>query len=239
MQTAKDNSRTPERYDYRLIFSKTGSARFISHLDMMRTMQRIFRRAKLPVWYTQGYNPRAYLMFPLPLPLGMESDMEILDLSLTENPEYEDVPERINAYAPEGLRFIKAYKPIMKPDEIASAGYEILLASDDSSENLKAQFCDFLSLDRIEIRKRAKSKRKGKQPGFKIVDIKPYLETSGAVCETIGDKLKITITLPCGTGFNLNASVMTDAFCERYDITDCEIYIKRTKIMCENGEIFT
>ena len=57
----------------RMFFSKTGRAKYISHLDTMRTFTRAFRRTSLPLWYTQGFNPHLYMTFPLPLALGVES----------------------------------------------------------------------------------------------------------------------------------------------------------------------
>ena len=51
----------------RLFFSKKGRAVYISHLDLLRTMQRALKRAGIPVWYSEGFNPRIYLNFPLAL----------------------------------------------------------------------------------------------------------------------------------------------------------------------------
>jgi hypothetical protein len=69
----------------RLFYTKHSRMRFVSHLDMTRFMSRIIRRAKLPVWYTEGFNPHLYLTFALPLSLGMESEYEICDIRLTDD----------------------------------------------------------------------------------------------------------------------------------------------------------
>ncbi|MBQ9964192.1 MAG: DUF2344 domain-containing protein, partial [Clostridia bacterium] len=58
----------------RITFSKTGSARYISHLDLNRTMTRAVRRAGLPIWYTEGFNRHPYLTFAAPLSLGYEGE---------------------------------------------------------------------------------------------------------------------------------------------------------------------
>ena len=66
--------------DVRLFYSKTGSAKYISHLDTMRAFQRAFRRCRdLDFWYTEGFNPHLYLTFALPLSLGYESGAETVD----------------------------------------------------------------------------------------------------------------------------------------------------------------
>ena len=66
----------------RLVFSKTGKARYISHLDLNRAMIRAVRRARLPVWYTEGFNRHPYVTFAAPLSLGYEGMHETMDLRL-------------------------------------------------------------------------------------------------------------------------------------------------------------
>ena len=66
----------------RALFEKTGNARYISHLDLMRLFQRAFKRAGLPLTHTQGFNPRPSVSIALPLSLGVESRCEILYFDL-------------------------------------------------------------------------------------------------------------------------------------------------------------
>ena len=58
----------------RVWFHKTGPIRYISHLDLMRTMTRAIRRSRIPLWYTEGFNPHPYMTFALPLSLGMQRE---------------------------------------------------------------------------------------------------------------------------------------------------------------------
>jgi radical SAM-linked protein len=69
----------------RLTFSKNGPARYIGHLDLARTMERAFNRAKLPVSYSQGFNQRPRLAFAAALPLGYTSEYELADVWLVEH----------------------------------------------------------------------------------------------------------------------------------------------------------
>ena len=69
----------------RLRFRKTGRAVYISHLDLMHTMQRAFSRAGYELKYSEGFNPHLYITFALPLSLGMESDYEVLDTRVTDD----------------------------------------------------------------------------------------------------------------------------------------------------------
>jgi radical SAM-linked protein len=201
----------------------------------MRTMQRAFKRAGIPIWYTQGFNPHAYLMFPLALSLGTDSEVEILDIALIEDWDYERLVSRLNEYMPDGLYFVSAAKPVMKHTEIAFAEYEIEAECSVSAEEALRLFGEFCMLDTIEIEKRVKPK-KGKKPGVKLVDIKPHINAVAA--EIRSDRLWIDLILPAGVGFNLNSGVVMDAFCDKMQIEINRIYTKRTKIMCENGEKF-
>jgi radical SAM-linked protein len=66
----------------RLVFAKDGPARFIGHLDLARTLERMLNRAQIPLAYTQGYNPRPRMQLATALPLGFTSECEIADIWL-------------------------------------------------------------------------------------------------------------------------------------------------------------
>ena len=70
----------------RLWFKKTGPLKFTSHLDFLRYFQRVIKMSKIPIWYTQGYNPKMYVAFGLPLSLGMTGKNEFAEIRLTEEP---------------------------------------------------------------------------------------------------------------------------------------------------------
>ena len=80
--------------------------RFISHLDMTRFMSRTIRRAELPVWYTEGFNPHLYMTFALPLSLGFESDYEVVDIRLLDdNYDISTLPLLLNGVCPTYITF--------------------------------------------------------------------------------------------------------------------------------------
>lgn len=91
----------------RALFEKVGTARFISHLDLMRLFQRAFKRAGLPLTHTQGFNPRPSVSIALPLSLGAESHCELLDFDL-ESP-VPDIRDRLNAALIDGIRVREVY----------------------------------------------------------------------------------------------------------------------------------
>lgn len=109
-------------FEQRLEFSKLGRARFLSHLDTMRVFQRALTRAGVPVMYSQGFNPHMKMSIAFPLPLGVESLCEIIDLRL-ENP-VNGLVEKLNAALPEGFEILRTL-PLFAVDSISHIRYEL------------------------------------------------------------------------------------------------------------------
>ena len=104
----------------RLLFSKQGEAVWISHLDLMRLMQRAFKRANLPLTHTQGFNPRPSVSIAMPLSVGTESLCELLDFELEgEEIPCEDIMRRLNAVLVKGVKVHACCKSGRKLKELA------------------------------------------------------------------------------------------------------------------------
>jgi radical SAM-linked protein len=115
----------------RLLFEKTGSAIWISHLDLMRLFQRAFKRAGLPLTHTQGFNPRPSVSIALPLSVGVESRCELLDFELDgETVACEEICDRLNANLVEGIRLQKVYENGLKIRHIALLDCTVTLEYD-------------------------------------------------------------------------------------------------------------
>ncbi len=102
----------------RLRFQKTGRAVYISHLDLMHTMQRAFSRAGYELKYSEGFNPHPQISIALPLSVGAASLCEIMDFRLKGETELAELPERLNAALPEGIAVIEAYEQTRKTAEL-------------------------------------------------------------------------------------------------------------------------
>ncbi len=113
----------------RMLFEKTGSSIWISHLDLMRVFQRAFRRAGLLLKHSQGFTPRAIVSLALPLSVGVESKCEFLDFELEDG----TVPalEQINAVLPEGIRGLKIYEDGRKLKELTHLQAKLCLTYDN------------------------------------------------------------------------------------------------------------
>lgn len=94
----------------RLLFEKTGTAVWMSHLDLMRVFQRSFKRAGLPLTHTKGFNPRPSVSIALPLSVGVESRRELLDFDLEGEPvPGAEIQQRLNRTLVPGVRVLDCY----------------------------------------------------------------------------------------------------------------------------------
>ena len=139
----------------RIKFTKTGRLKYISHLDLCRTMCPAMIRAKIPLWYTEGFNPHPKMVFAQPLPLFVESECEFLDIKITEPVSHEELKARLRSAFTDELYVLDVYTPVVKFTEIAYAGYFIACETKLS----EAEISDKLSSDLI-VTKNVKGKEK-------------------------------------------------------------------------------
>jgi radical SAM-linked protein len=92
----------------RMQFSRTGRIRFLSHLDFMTLFHRSVARARIPVSYTQGFNPHPKIAFGPALSVGMESDSEFLDIETDPFIDLLQAVKDLNSALPEGVRVLEA-----------------------------------------------------------------------------------------------------------------------------------
>ena len=141
----------------RLRFSKTGRAVYISHLDLMHTMQRAFSRAGYELKYSEGFNPHPQISIALPLSVGAESVCEIMDFRLRQDADIKEIPARLTAVMPEGICVTECYEQTRKVAELKYLEIEGVFEYDDRdtaqmAEKLRA----FYAADEIVITKKTK-----------------------------------------------------------------------------------
>ena len=141
----------------RLLFRKEGRAQYISHLDLMHTMQRAFIRAGVRIRHTEGFNPHPYMSFLLPLPVGCESVCELMDFDLEDGVDPVDVPQRLNDAAPEGITAVEVYPRSRKGAELKWLRVEGILAYDAGvPEDACRKLSSLFAAETLKIRKRTK-----------------------------------------------------------------------------------
>ena len=89
---------------YRVRYTKLGRVAFISHLDTSRLLQRLFRRADVPLNYSRGFHPKPELVFGPALGLGIAALAELVDVRVDAPLDATEIAERLRAAAPEGVR---------------------------------------------------------------------------------------------------------------------------------------
>ena len=212
----------------RATFEKCGRAKYISHLDLNRCMLRTFRRSRLPIWYTEGFNPHPYYSFALALSLGFESSCEILDFNLNEDIPFDEIKDKLNSVMPEGMRIIKVAEQKQKITAIAKAEYSFSLVSDDV-DSLYADVNKLIARPEILIEKKTKK-------GIKTVDIKPDMEI--LTCNKTERSVDISMYLPAGTQTNYNPTLFIEALKKMTDIAFEPENIRRTAILCADNTVF-
>lgn len=189
--------------DVRLIYKKTGTAKFASHLDTMRLMTRVMRKAQIPIWYTEGFNPHAYFNFALPLSLGFESEYELMDMRITNDTlTLEEIKNKINSAFPIGFEVLDVYFPNTKFTQITSATYEISFF--DVDDTFKDILKLFLDSDEIICEKKNKKKQLvtfNAKP--KIIDFSVEYNNQNCI---------LKLTVPTGCNENLNPALIIKSF---------------------------
>lgn len=126
---------------YVIKFTKESGIKFISHLDLMRTLQKVIRRAALPMEYSKGFNPHMAMSIAQPLSVGVYSDAEYMDIVLKEELDEDILINKLNEKTALGIKFISANKVINKEGEkklpqtmalVDAARFRVKLACTDS-----------------------------------------------------------------------------------------------------------
>jgi len=186
----------------RLRFAKEGRAKYISHLDLIRTMQRVFVRAGIELKHTEGFNPHAYMAFATPLSVGTESRCELMDFVLTGGAALAEVPERVTAAAPEGITALSAYIGERKLSDIAWIETEGFLCYDSvPAGEAAAALKELYGREKLVIGK--KSKR-----GIIDFDVIPGIKSLELAPE--GKRVRLRALLAAGDA-PLSPAVLLDA----------------------------
>lgn len=209
----------------RIFYKKQGRMKFVSHLDMNRFMSRIINKAKVPVWFTEGFNKHAYLNFAVPLSLGYEGLYEILDVKIADdNYPLQNVLSALQSVTVPDIEFFAVEEAVMKMKEIGFAEFEILF--DDIDELKTNKINEFFAKSSISCQKTTK---KG---GTRDIDIAPLIKKYSL----IGNKLILVLT--AGNENNLNPSLVMQTLFSQTEIEPVYYQVTRTTIYNNKMEEF-
>jgi len=207
-------------YKLRFYFSKADEVKYVGHLDTIELFDRAFRRAKLPISFSEGFNPRPKLSFAHPLAVGISSNGEIGEIELVEKMAELDFMTKLNNVLPNPIRIIKVEYTDEKKSLMSlvkSAEYTIQIDDENvSSHNIE----DMLNRTSIEFEKTSKSGKKS------IVDIKPLVLSWKWIKQ---ENKEFRIDLVTGSNENLRPDTIVKLFgaVEKYKIIREKINIKK------------
>jgi len=184
----------PPAYRYRLTFSKDYPVKYLGHLDMVTSWTRTFRRAGLPLAYSQGFNPQAKLQVAASLPVGTMGQAEVMDIYLTESLSTDDVAGQVRASLPPGfgLSAVEAVAPKAPTlqNALLQADYTVAVETNLPAEALQTKIDALLAAPEV-MQTRIRRKR---QESF---NLRPLLHSLRLVSVADGEA---TLAMRVSTG---------------------------------------
>ncbi len=203
--------------------------RFVSHLDIQRLFGRAFRRAGMPIAYSQGFNPHPVLAFATALATGVTSDAEWLDVKLERDIPCTEFIIGMNAALPDGFRILEALEAEEKLPSLTAllscATYTVLLDGTSDHAFLQAALNVLIS-GPIIVTKRTKG-------GMKPTDIRPQV-LSAEFSHTDESRLSIQLSGLLNASGSLNPDVFTQELFSRAG-SSCNYRIHRDTVLFTNG----
>ena len=205
----------------RIKFSKSGALVYIGHLDVMRYFQKLFRRADIPICYSEGFSPHQILSFSHPLPLGMESLGEYADIEISEAVNSVEAIERMKKESVPEIE-IQSFKEL--PDRcenamasVRAARYRVDFNEGCPFDDLNAAINLLMAQDSLIITKTTKKSTKEE-------DIRPYIYE----CFVNADS-KIEMLISSGSIHNVKPDLVVKAMGNLFDmdIDDTSLHMIR------------
>ena len=230
---------TPIQQRLRIIFGKQGPLKYTGHLDTARLWERVLRRADLPILYSQGFNARPRIQLASPLPLGITSECEIVDVMLhTPLSSLADLKSTLQSVSPEGLRILDVIDvPARAPTLqtlVRSAEYRITFLESaagrgdaphrpgqDTAMSLQEKIGSILSAGEIL------QEKKGKRGKTKQVNLRSLIHDL-----RLDDDGSLIAHLACGDQGNLRP----DALLEQMGLAGIHCDIHRFRLILEDGD---
>jgi radical SAM-linked protein len=149
----------------RIVFRKGAAVKYISNLDLLRAWERILRRARLPLAYTQGFNPHPRITIAMPLAVGCSGENEVLDVLLDrENEDVADLARRVQdslvPAMPPGISVVSVTEVPRRDPALAThfayARYRIALAGIKRTE-VESRIAELMGKSEVPIEFRRKT----------------------------------------------------------------------------------
>jgi radical SAM-linked protein len=214
----------------RLRFEKKDRAVYISHLDLMHTMQRAFSRAGYELKYSEGFNPHPQISIALPLSVGASSLCEIMDFKLTHDVDVSEIPGKLSAVMPEGIKVTDCYEAQNKVALLKYLEIEGIFEYDErDTARMRDELESFYAAEQIVITKKTKR-------GMGESDIKPAIKS---ISFEAGEKIVKLHAVISAQEPTLNPSLLEDALKQKApEIAPDFAKFTRLETYHENMEIY-
>jgi radical SAM-linked protein len=151
------------KYRLRLVFAKKAQVKFISHLDLALAWERALRRARMPLAYSQGFNPRPKIQLASGLPVGTISRAEVMDIIVTRPVDPAEAFEQINQALPAGLQLLSIEEvPLKAPtlqNLLRQAEYQVTVETGLPAEELVERIKKLLAAGEIRLTRQRKQQK--------------------------------------------------------------------------------
>jgi len=212
---------------YLIKYSKDSEIKFVAHLDLMRTIQKVIKRSELPIEYSKGFNPHMAVSIAQPLSVGVHSNGEYMDVVLSDELAEKYIMDKMNENTPRGIEILDVVKVIpiegkKKSQAMAIidvAKYTIKLKCTEV-ENVKERMQSLCSLDEWNIIKKSKN-------GEKMINIKPFVHKFDYKIDDF--VISISVLISCGSRDNLSAGLLAEYMKQNIESINKETFVDITR----------
>lgn len=221
----------------RVKFRRGDEVKFISHLDLMKVFERAIRRARLPIAYSQGFNPHPGMVFGLPLGVGVTSEAEYGDFEITDDEmSAQEFADRLNLQLPTGVEVLAAKKKASKQNimaTIAASEYIVIVGTpaECNQKALKGSIDKYLSQKEIVVKKRTKNGVKDTDIRDMIFDLNFELQPCGTF-----NIIRFTALVSAGSKANLKPDLLIESLCGYLEFEYEIDRIHRTKLFVRSQD---
>jgi len=212
---------------YLIKYSKDSEIKFVAHLDLMRTIQKVIKRSDLPIEYSNGFNPHMAVSIAQPLSVGVHSNGEYMDVVLSEDLEEKYIMDKMNENTPRGIEILDVVKVIpiegkkkLQAMAIIDAAKYTIKFKCTNVENVKEKVGFLCSLDEWNIIKKSKN-------GEKMINIKPFVHKSDYKVENL--VICFSVLIACGSRDNLSAGLLSDYIKQNLELINKETFVDITR----------
>lgn len=215
-------------------FTKLEDIKYISHLDLMRVFQRAFRRANIPIRYSEGFNPRPQFSLATALALGISSDGEYMDVELDEQIDLEEFVQKLNNVLPNGIKILKAVSSDDTNSIVSLIRWSVYIIGFKTteamtSEQINNEIDEFLKREELIV---IKEKKKGRNITVKQQNVRDRIKELFLLSNE-NDTIILKTTLMTGSQGNLKPEEVMELL-EKYT----KIKLEKTSLRIHRLELF-